>query len=388
MNWSYFFETDPVADVKIRFITPEIGIVADKIQIDAVIGTAAVNIAKVELVDQLFLISTGDCKQLESESGQPFSKDTGDFSGSFLLSALTNQTHIYTMRLTTVTNEVIDLAKIVLIPFSHQPKVTLVLGSPRSGTTIVGQMVQIGFAVESHGESHVAQGFELLSTEAEKYFSQSPAAKTNGTLCNEVPSLFVKAQLILAMRNLYQRIYRGADIVDKTPGNKMLQSLPLFFLAFPQTKVIYCKRRGIENIESRQRKFPKVSFKGHCEQWSRNIELWKKLKQTISKMKKHDNWFIEVEQYELANFGEKCSMEMVKFLEVPETRLKSIVNYQAENVLQKTAANHQLAKSINDTDWSEQDKRTFTNICGKVMSDCNYSYDNSYYSQQLGKPSS
>jgi hypothetical protein len=383
VNWSYFFETDSSAEVKIRFSTPEVGIVADKIQIDAVIGTAAVNIAKVELVDRLFLISTGDCKQLESESGQPFSKDTGNFSGSFLLSALTNQTHIYTIRLTTDNNDIIDLTNIVFIPFSHQPKVTLVLGSPRSGTTIVGQMVQIGFAVESHGESHVAQGFELLSTEAEKYFSQSTAAKTNGTLCNEVPSLFVKAQLILAMRNLYQRIYRGADIVDKTPGNKMLQSLPLFFLAFPQTKVIYCKRRGIENIVSRQRKFPKVSFKGHCEQWSRNIELWKRVKRTISSRLKHEDWFIEMEQYELANFGEKCSTEMVKFLEVPGTRLQSIINYQADNVLQKTAVNHQLAKSIDDTDWSAQDKTTFREICSKVMSECNYSYDNSYYNKAL-----
>jgi hypothetical protein len=383
VNWSYFFETDSSAEVKIRFSTPEVGIVADKIQIDAVIGTAAVNIAKVELVDRLFLISTGDCKQLESESGQPFSKDTGNFSGSFLLSALTNQTHIYTIRLTTDNNDIIDLTNIVFIPFSHQPKVTLVLGSPRSGTTIVGQMVQIGFAVESHGESHVAQGFELLSTEAEKYFSQSTAAKTNGTLCNEVPSLFVKAQLILAMRNLYQRIYRGADIVDKTPGNKMLQSLPLFFLAFPQTKVIYCKRRGIENIVSRQRKFPKVSFKGHCEQWSRNIELWKRVKRTISSRLKHEDWFIEMEQYELANFGEKCSTEMVKFLEVPGTRLQSIINYQADNVLQKTAVNHQLAKSIDDTDWSAQDKTTFRYICSKVMSECNYSYDNSYYNKAL-----
>jgi hypothetical protein len=384
VSWSYFIEAATNSSTKVSFKTPEIGVVEDRLSIEASMKHPDdCNIVKVELIDQLFFVSTGEIKKLNTEGEVVFSTEHTSFSGVFLLSALNNQTQIYTIRLKTEENDFIEIAQIVLFPLSHQPKVTLVLGSPRSGTTIVGQMVQIGFAVESHGESHVAQGFDLLCREANQYFNQSQAAKTKGTLCSEIPSLFVKSQLILAMRNLYQRIYRGADIVDKTPGNKMLQSLPLFFLAFPQAKVIYCRRRGIENIESRQRKFPKVSFKGHCEQWSRNIEIWKKVKLKISNKLKHDDWFIEIEQYELANFGEKCSKDMVKFLEVPGTRLQSIINYQADNVLQKTAVNHQLAKSIEDTDWSDQDKKTFREICSSVMSECNYSYDANYYNKAL-----
>lgn len=379
MTWSYFFDKEDKNNT-LKFISPEIGLAKEHIDIRAVLESSlASQVEKVELFDLLFFVSTGKKKSVDDNIEIPLEKSSGKFSTKIVLSKLSNQMQIYTLRITSIDGSISELAQLVFFPLSHQPKVTLVLGSPRSGTTTVGQMVQIGFAVESHGESHVSQGFELLCNQAEQYFTESKAAKTKGTLCNEVPSLFLKSQLILAMRNLYQRLYRGADIVDKTPGNQMLQSLPLFFLAFPQTKVIYCKRRGIENIESRLRKFPNVTFKGHCEQWSRNLKLWNKVKKEISKKLKSENWFFELEQHELANNGEVYSKKMVKFLEVPDTRLPSIINYQSQNVLQKTAIDHQSTKSLEDTGWSADQKQLFKDICGNVMKSNNYSYEEKYY---------
>jgi hypothetical protein len=271
---------------------------------------------------------------------------------------------------------------VALTPVKEYPKVCIVVGSPRSGTTVVGNMIQQAYQVKAHGEAHLAELFSKLIEQTSQYITSGPAALNKGTLVWEMPAILLKAQLIKQLRDLYITYYGTTAIVDKTPGIPMLQALPLLLLAFPNAKVVYCQRRGIENVASRIRKFPKVKFEGHCRQWAQAVKVWQRTKKAISAMLTREDWFIEVEQFNLATSPKNVTQTIGDFLGTNDASINRMFNYQAEKSPQVTGGKPSDITSIERLNWAEEQKAFFISHCGTLMSDLGYSFDESYFKKE------
>jgi hypothetical protein len=287
---------------------------------------------------------------------------------------------IFDVNLVDEHNGSVKIASLVLLPITQdiQP-VTFIVGSPRSGTSAVGKLVQLAYDIKSHGEAHVAQAFQGLIEQANAFFTHSSAASAKGTLLREVPALYVEAQLVLNLRELYQRFYPGQAIIDKTPGIKMLECLSLLFKVFPHAKVIYCQRRGIENISSRMRKFEKVSFEGHCRQWKRSITIWQEMKTIVDRDLGHSEWCMPIEQFELAKRPEKVIKELLVFLDIPLNKQQKLNRYIKTSSPQKTSEGPEQAHSLQSIKWTQEQKALFLLHCEDLMQSNGYSLDESYY---------
>jgi hypothetical protein len=274
----------------------------------------------------------------------------------------------------------VKIASLVLLPITQdiQP-VTFIVGSPRSGTSAVGKLVQLAYDINSHGEAHVAQAFQELIEQANAFFTHSSAALDKGTLVQAVPALYIEAQLVLNLRELYHRFYPGQAIVDKTPGIKMLECLPLLLKAFPHANVIYCQRRGIENISSRMRKFVNVPFEGHCRQWKRSISVWQKLKNTIARDLGHSDWCVQIEQFDLAKTPAAIIEKLLVFLDIPLNNQNKLQRYLERNAPQKTGNKPEEVYSLQSIKWTQEQKALFLLHCEDLMQSNGYSLDESYY---------
>jgi hypothetical protein len=127
------------------------------------------------------------------------------------------------------------------------------------------------------------------------------------------------------------------------------------------------------------RKFDKVSFEGHCKQWKRSIKLWQKMKETVSKDLGHSNWYVQVEQFELAKKPEKVIKKLLEFLDISLAKQKKLARYLETSSPQKTSEGPEQALSLKDINWPQSQKDVFLLHCETLMQDNGYSLDESYY---------
>ncbi|WP_394128926.1 sulfotransferase [Shewanella maritima] len=270
-----------------------------------------------------------------------------------------------------------NIGAIAIVKLLSVPVVTFIVGSPRSGTTVVGNAVQDAYKVKSHGESHISELFEQMLTTATQFVTKSAAARAKGTLTHSVSDVHMQSLLLENLRQLHRDMYGNAIVIDKTPGGPMIAALPMLLKVYPQAKVIYCKRRAIENVASRLKKFPKVSFTAHCKQWRNTHHQWNNAKNDIIKTHNRKNWFCVVEQYLLETQVEKESAKVARLIGLNSDQKQRFTGYFKHNSPQRTSKGGTM--SLDGINWSEDQKSTFMTICGKEMVRQKYSLDESYF---------
>src|SRR5687767_11132337 len=143
-----------------------------------------------------------------------------------------------------------------------------VVGSVRSGTSAMMHALRDGAGIRGFNEGVLAQLMPvLLAAIGNHYgtFNQKPT-----TMLGSVPREFLEN----GIKNLFGRAFvetmGTGRWLDKTPGGApMINACPTLLEIFPEAKFIFCKRRGVENVLSRQRKFPGRSVEAHCEGWAK-----------------------------------------------------------------------------------------------------------------------
>ncbi|WP_282167762.1 sulfotransferase [Shewanella japonica] len=265
-------------------------------------------------------------------------------------------------------------------PVTLPEKVVFVVGSPRSGTSALGKACRKSLKANAHGESHVVQGVNLLMEAADKFFQQSVTASVKGNFVNSIPRTLMLAEQLNVLRRLYRLYYGQVVHLDKTPGIPMLEGLPLALIAWPNAKVIFCKRRGMENIQSRLTKFPKVKFEQHIKQWKQSFIIWRKSKQKINKMLKNNQWFIEVDQHHMANSPALVADDVATLinLHLPQRNIL-LKQLASDDKPEQTSKVSYQCKHINDFGWSEAEVLQFRHICSNEMKLQNYSFDEQYF---------
>lgn len=259
-------------------------------------------------------------------------------------------------------------------------KVVLIVGSPRSGTSALGKALRKALGANAHGESHVIEGVNRLVNLAADFFQKSKTATIQGNLVNAIPQTLILAEQLTMLRRIYRKYYGDLVHLDKTPGIPMLESLPLAILAWPNARVVFCKRRGMENISSRLSKFPLVPFGNHLRQWRQSFVMWRTSKMKINKLLKHNNWFIEVDQFDMAIKPEEITRSVASLLDLNSGQQKNLLaQLGSDDRPEQTSIHTSHARSIEQFGWTAEQIQKFKNECGKEMLNQSYSYDEKYY---------
>lgn len=259
------------------------------------------------------------------------------------------------------------------------PKPIFVVGSPRSGTSIIAEALRYGLGANTANETHIITAFSELESHFNKRFYESEPSQQKGMSLSLFPNTYVKAELIKLIRNAYQSAFTNEIIIDKTPGKLMISMLPITVYAFPDAKVIFCKRRAIENVASRLEKFKGMTFTEHLAGWVKCFEEWKISKSTITLLLKRDCWYVEIDQYTILNEPEKAAKYIAHGLKSSSNLVEDFAHIFSSKRPESKGAKVKPVISLRSVNWSEEQKSLFIKLCSTTMAEQGYSLDESYF---------
>lgn len=212
----------------------------------------------------------------------------------------------------------------------------------------------------------------------EKHFSAQSARQFGGMLAAEVKLDDLRCGYLTLVRELYERAYAGGPIVDKTPSFDAVRTIPFARAVFPDCRIVFCYRRALENVASRLRKWPNVSFANHCLEWTTIMASWREIKQTLPA-----NCYIEVEQLDIVRKPESVADALVNLI---GSDIRHASLYEDLGLERSMIDGSEVGRiqSLETTDWSNDQRATFTRICGEELKQWGYSIDERYTSLDQG----
>jgi len=256
------------------------------------------------------------------------------------------------------------------IKLSRNP--VFIVGSPRSGTSATvdallaagyqgfreGNFLSLAYRISSDIDHHF-RVFDIGTTEVLMGCVDKEALK------RKINDLFCSIVNALNPRDLW---------FDKTGGAEMIRFLLPVLEMWPTAVVIFSKRRGIENVVSRLRKFPAVSFEQHCTDWAKTMAAWRQIRQTLSADR-----FLEVDQYDMIRQPSSISSALARFLDLDRDRERAM-----EAMLQSTRAQETEAgsatqlRTLDAAGWSDGQKEIFLKHCAAEMTAFGYTLGADY----------
>jgi len=249
-----------------------------------------------------------------------------------------------------------------------------VVGSPRSGTTIIGDSIRktLG-AGAGFGESHLLPLAGAIAQTVQEFHRGSAASRNPNMLLNHVNPHLMGEQMQNVIKQQYANLFGDQCVVDKTPGGAMIWALPDIQRLWPDARVIFAKRRGIENIVSRLKKFPDIDFEAHCQQWRNCMNAWQQVRSQL-------HHTLEIDQFDVLTQPQACAERLSDFLSLTTVQAQQLSLHLQNDRPEKTG--HSKALEVLDLDqveWSNAQKALFRSTCESDLERWGYSLDRNYY---------
>jgi len=248
-----------------------------------------------------------------------------------------------------------------------------IVGSPRSGTSI---LVDAAFAAGFNGfrEGNLLGLLWPLYERIDDYFRRFDHGNDK-TLISHARRDIIR----MAVREIFRKELDELNVkkpwLDKTGNAETILIIPDLIEMWPNCRVIFAHRRAIENMLSRLRKFPGLTFDDHCRAWTRSMCAWRKARDRLPSWR-----FREVDQRDLVVRPEIVSQAMVTLLGLGETASNRIVHTFRRLRPQETEpGTAERVTPLADTRWTQAQIDTFMTICGPEMEAFGYSLDGTYW---------
>jgi hypothetical protein len=253
-----------------------------------------------------------------------------------------------------------------------------VLGNPRSGSSAMSSCLRNILNIQGYHEGHFLKYILQYKNITDKIFNNLSIHESNKKIAigNIDKKLFYN-NVILSFKTTYESLFDSSQPywMDKTPGN-FIDLIYTINNLWPNSKFIFLKRRSLENVSSRLKKFTNLSFDTHCEQWSSLMDSWYFLDKEIIRDR-----FIEIEHYDLLFNLEKVSNDLIKLLPEYYDKKQNIINFLNTTYPESTTCKRPTLLDINTIDWSTSQKDTHYKICSQTLNLYNYSLDLNYFSR-------
>ncbi|HUO54702.1 MAG TPA: sulfotransferase [Rhodoblastus sp.] len=247
-----------------------------------------------------------------------------------------------------------------------------IIGSPRSGTSaLAAGMLSAGY----HGfrEGNFLSLMTTLGRLVDRHFT---------TFGNDGPQVLAsvvdKRELVKAVAGVFRDIVNrhnpNPPWFDKTGNPEMIEAVPTLLDLWPEAVFIFAKRRALENIVSRLKKFPAHNFEYHCRDWARNMEAWRLMRSNIPQDK-----FLEVDQQDLIRDPRAAAAGIGRLLGLAESQIAAMSGlFQMDRPQETEAGTAQRVLALADL-WDEPKRNLFERICGPEMRAYGYSFDPRYW---------
>jgi len=247
-----------------------------------------------------------------------------------------------------------------------------VVGSARSGTSAMVDALRVaGYNGFREGMFlTLIQKFEHL---IDGHFSAFETGRKQ-VLIGAIDKDQFKQRIFEAVRQTVEDNNPKTPWLDKTGGPQMISSLPVILRLWPDSAVIYSKRRGIENILSRVKKFPALKFEEHCIGWAQNMKAWRRVRATLNK-----DAFVEVDQQDMIKQPEAVAAKLRTLLGLSEEQEKKMVTSMSSKRPQETdAGSSSRTYSLESAKFSDEQVALFLKHCQGEMDAYGYTLDESY----------
>lgn len=251
-----------------------------------------------------------------------------------------------------------------------------IVGSSRTGTSVVVNALLDGAEIPGHREGHYIPIVHFLAKAAQEYHQQQTGRdKAKYSFITKIPLKTVIQDVLDMVKGRYEKEFAGKEVwFDKSPDGPTLRALPYILTMWPNARFIFTKRRSIENIVSRLKKFLHLSFRDNCERWALSMRLWKEHRPTMS----NDSW-IEIDQRDIAIAPAEVAKKIGTLLELDEPKIKKIENIFSTQRPEFSGSDEAKPLSLETVGWSAQQKEVFKEVCGAINREWGYSEDERYY---------
>ncbi len=247
-----------------------------------------------------------------------------------------------------------------------------IVGSPRSGTSILAHaLLSAGYA--GYNEGNFLSLLHRLDADVDTHFEIFGSENTE-VLTAHIDRQALKADLFAVLRAHVEAHITGEPWLDKTGNPEMITAIPTLLQLWPDSVFIFAKRRAIENIASRLRKFPNHDFRYHCADWARNMARWREIRAAQPDLR-----FLEVDQQDIAAAPAAVARAIAGLLRLPPARERMIADIFARDRPEETRAGTAArVLSLEATGWGEDMQAVFRQHCGPEMAAYGYTEDESY----------
>jgi hypothetical protein len=247
-----------------------------------------------------------------------------------------------------------------------------IVGSPRSGTSaLVSVLNYIGY----HGflEGNFLGLLHEINWKFDEYYDHVPHADSDVMLGN-IDKSDLKRRLFETFRTIVNDLNPIEPWFDKTGGREMIWAIPIVRELWPGSVFVYAKRRGIENVFSRLKKFPDESFEYHCNDWARHMAVWRHIRQQLP-----PECFIEVEQRDMIQEPERTAQSLCAFLQIHESVVPD-ASYVMSTQRPQESAEGSASKTLSlaETGWTVEQTEMFLKHCETEMKEFGYTMDEHY----------
>lgn len=257
----------------------------------------------------------------------------------------------------------------------HNSQPIFIIGAARSGTSVITTALRNGARIEGFHEGHFLTLLYITLFQIDRFFeSRHQVIDDKRHMIANINKTEFEEVLINEFRNAAESLHKEKIWVDKSPDPRMIKCVPYLKRAWPNAKFIFAKRRGIENLTSRMKKFPHVSFDKHCLIWKDCMESWLKVRDLVK------DCSIEIEQREISLNPQEISAKLGAFLSLEQDKINRISEIFSTERPQNTGGKEQeLSISLSETGWTSSEIESFKNHCSDINRKYGYSESASYY---------
>jgi Sulfotransferase family len=236
-----------------------------------------------------------------------------------------------------------------------------IVGSPRSGTSVlVIALTRAGY--QGYHEGNFLPLMMSVGDMVDRYFAGA-GKKNPKVLAAHVDPALLKSRLQDVFRTVTQELNTGPYWFDKSGNHEMIRAVPILRRLWPESVFIFAKRRGIENLVSRTKKFPTRDFEYHCVDWAKNMSTWREVRAQLP-----NDAYAEVDQRDLLLNTDAVAAKISALLQLAPAQAQTIVKtFQSARPQETEKGSAVQTYSLDSVGWSQEQLATFKKYCEAEM---------------------
>jgi hypothetical protein len=247
-----------------------------------------------------------------------------------------------------------------------------IVGSPRSGTSVlVRALVSVGY--HGYNEGNFLPLMNVIGRAVDHHVAVHGKPNPN-VLAAQVDPKILKSRIENIFKELTESLNVGPLWFDKSGNDEMMRTIPTLRRLWPDSVYIFAKRRAIENVISRIKKFPAQNFEHHCAGWAKNMAAWRQVREELP-----TGVYLEVDQQDLIRNTEAISAKISELLELGHEQTQILVKtFKSRRPQETTQGSALKTYSLESLGWSEAELAIFQKHCGPQMEAYGYGSGSEY----------